>query len=84
MTDNLRRLIEKLRDYQMTPEELREQAISFAYGNGHMENSRITREGCAQAYDELEKERLDAIAADEALADIAKNGTIPWEEIRPE
>lgn len=52
MTDELKRLLIELRDYQMTPEEEREQAIDFAYGNGHMEDERVTREGIAAAYDE--------------------------------
>ncbi len=49
MSDELRSLIEKTRHYQMTPEELMEQAISFAYGNGHFEDERVTREGVARA-----------------------------------
>lgn len=29
-----------------------------------------------------EQDRLDAIAAGEAVADVAKNGTIPWDQIK--
>ena len=37
----------------MSAEELREQAIDFAYGNGHFEDERVTREGVARAAAEL-------------------------------
>ena len=37
-------LIEKTRDIKMTPEQEREQARSFAYGNVHFENPDVTRE----------------------------------------
>jgi hypothetical protein len=53
MSDELKRLLDLLPDRQMTPEEIREQAISFAYGNGHIEDSRITREDIARAVDEI-------------------------------
>jgi hypothetical protein len=49
MSDELRALVEKVRHYRMTPEELAAQAISFAYGNGHIEDDRVTREGVARA-----------------------------------
>jgi hypothetical protein len=40
-------------------EVLRAQAIDFAYGNGHFEDPRITREGVARAHDELaDQDRL--------------------------
>ncbi len=45
MSDELRALVEKFRHYRMTPQELTAQAISFAYGNGHIEEERVTREG---------------------------------------
>jgi hypothetical protein len=44
MSDRLKRLIERARQHQMSPQELLEQEISFAYGNAHFENERITRE----------------------------------------
>lgn len=44
MSDALNALIEKARAYQMTPEELAEQRISFAYGNTNYEDKRVTRE----------------------------------------
>lgn len=36
-----------------TAAELREQAISFAYGNVHLDNRLVTREMVAQAYDDI-------------------------------
>jgi len=62
MSDELKSLIERLRDYRMTPEEIREQAIDFAYGNGHIEDSRVTREGVARAAAELDSQR-EAVSA---------------------
>jgi len=41
----------------MTPEQLREQRRSFAYGNTHIENDRITREMVADLDARLEAER---------------------------
>jgi hypothetical protein len=48
MTDELKVLIEKLRHIEMTPKQVTEQRRSFAYGNTHIENSRITRELIAE------------------------------------
>ena len=44
MSPTLKELIEKARLVQMTPEELAEQRISFAFGNAHYEDKRVTRE----------------------------------------
>jgi len=44
MTDDLKELIERARHIEMTPDQLGEQRRSFAYGNTHIENERITRE----------------------------------------
>jgi hypothetical protein len=44
MTERLKALIEKARHYRMSPEELNDQEIGFAYGNAHLENDRITRD----------------------------------------
>jgi hypothetical protein len=57
MSDELKALLDRVRGYRMTPEEIREQAISFAFGNGHIEDSRVTREGIARAVDALYGER---------------------------
>ncbi|MEW6437343.1 MAG: hypothetical protein AB1508_09290 [Pseudomonadota bacterium] len=45
----LEELIEKARKIEMTEEDRREQRLSFAYGNTHIENSLITREMIARA-----------------------------------
>jgi hypothetical protein len=58
---NLDELIEWARRRgPMTPDEIREQRRSFAYGNCHIENDRITREMVAEA-----DERLFPRGADE-------------------
>ena len=44
MTGRLIALIEKARHVEMTPEQERNLEISFAFGNVHYENSRVTRE----------------------------------------
>lgn len=44
MTNDLKELIERARRIEMTPDQLGEQRRSFAYGNTHIENDRITRE----------------------------------------
>lgn len=49
MTDELKALIEKCRNYTMSPEEMLAQEISFAYGNAVFENPRITKEGVRNA-----------------------------------
>lgn len=51
MSPELLALVERARHYRMTPEERRQQAVSFAYGNGHIEDPRITRDGVGRAYD---------------------------------
>jgi len=44
MTKELQELIDRARKIEMTPEQASEQRRSFAYGNTHIENERITRE----------------------------------------
>jgi hypothetical protein len=44
MTKDLQELIERARKIEMTGDQLGEQRRSFAYGNTHIENERITRE----------------------------------------
>lgn len=44
MTKDLQELIERARKIEMTADQLGEQRRSFAYGNTHIENERITRE----------------------------------------
>ena len=49
MSDRLKQLIEQARHYQMSPQDLVEQEISFAYGNAHFENELVTRKMVARA-----------------------------------
>ena len=44
MSDELIELLEAAKGKEMTAVELEEQRISFAYGNTHFENERITRD----------------------------------------
>jgi hypothetical protein len=48
MTKELQELVDRTREIEMTPNQLREQRRSFAYGNTHIENDRITREMVAE------------------------------------
>jgi hypothetical protein len=54
MTKKLEELIERARRITMTESQLREQRQSFAYGNTHIENERITREMVAEADRKIE------------------------------
>lgn len=56
MTDALAALIAKARKVQMNDIQLREQRLSFVYGNTNIENDRITREMVAAADDKVERE----------------------------
>jgi hypothetical protein len=56
MTKDLQELIDLTRKIEMTPDQLREQRRSFAYGNTHIENDRITREMVADLDARLEAE----------------------------
>ncbi len=53
MTEDLKRLIDLARTVEMSPEQREEQRQSFAYGNTHIENQRITRETVADAAQEM-------------------------------
>jgi hypothetical protein len=59
MTDPLEALIEKARKVQMTDSQLREQRLSFVYGNTHIENDRITREMVAEADEKVAQEEAE-------------------------
>jgi hypothetical protein len=48
MSPTLIELIEKARLVSMTPQELAEQRISFAFGNANYEDERVTRETVVQ------------------------------------
>lgn len=49
MTEELKELIERARNIEMTPDQVTAQRQSFAYGNTHIENDRITRQMVAEA-----------------------------------
>jgi len=68
MTKELEQLLIKARSLKMTSSQLREQRQSFAYGNTHIENERITREMVAEADSRLE----DTEFSDEKAADYRK------------
>ncbi|MGX5734352.1 hypothetical protein [Bosea thiooxidans] len=59
MTEALKVLIETARQVSMTPSERELQRRSFAFGNTHFENERITREMVDREAEKLshEKER---------------------------
>ena len=57
MAKDLKELVERARRIEMTPDQLREQRRSFAYGNTHIENDRITREMVAELDSLIEAER---------------------------
>jgi len=48
-TEDLNGLIERTRDTPMSPEQLRAQRSSFAFGNLNIENPNVTREVIARA-----------------------------------
>ena len=56
MTEKLEELVIRTRKITMTPGQLREQRQSFAYGNTHIENERVTREMVIEADQKLETE----------------------------
>lgn len=57
MDQNLEYLIEWAKKHQMTEEEKDAQVRSFAYGNTHFENERITKADIDEAMKTLERER---------------------------
>jgi hypothetical protein len=57
MTKELEKLVDLARQIEMTPDQLRVQRRSFAYGNTNIENSRITREMVADLDAKLESEK---------------------------
>jgi hypothetical protein len=56
MTKDLQELVDRARKIEMTRDQLREQRRSFAYGNTHIENDRITREMIAELDARIEAE----------------------------
>jgi hypothetical protein len=57
MTEDLKDLVARARQIEMTPAQLREQRRGFVYGNTHIENERITRELVAEVDQKLEDEK---------------------------
>ncbi len=57
MTQDLNELIERARKIEMSPAQLEEQRRSFAYGNTHIENERITREMVADLDSQLQAKK---------------------------
>jgi|GEM_PF-1180849 len=55
MSDKLRALIEQARRCQMTPAEIEEQRISFAFGNANYEDQRVTRQEVVRALQSLRR-----------------------------
>jgi hypothetical protein len=49
MTKELQELVERARRIEMTPDQVTAQRQSFAYGNTHIENDRITRQMVVEA-----------------------------------
>jgi hypothetical protein len=57
MAQQLDELVERARKIEMTPSQVAAQRQSFAYGNTHIENDRITREMVAEADRKIEQGR---------------------------
>ena len=57
MTEELKQLVERARKIEMTVDQLSEQRRSFAYGNTHIENERITREMVAALDSKLHSDK---------------------------
>ncbi|MEK7151661.1 MAG: hypothetical protein AAB784_03045 [Patescibacteria group bacterium] len=55
---SIQELLKRARMVKMTPEEIREQVISFAYGNAAIENPSVIREMFEREYDELVEKGL--------------------------
>jgi hypothetical protein len=53
MNEPLKKLIEVARSAHQTPSDIEVQRRSFAYGNTHFENSKITREMVDRIADEM-------------------------------
>jgi len=60
MQTDLDYLIQWAKKHQMTEAERSAQVRSFAYGNTHFENDRITKSDIEKAMDELGKESASA------------------------
>lgn len=57
VTKELQELVERARKIEMTPDQVTAQRQSFAYGNTHIENDRITRQMVAEADQKIAQEK---------------------------
>ena len=57
MTKELEQLVERARKIEMTPDQITAQRQSFAYGNTHIENDRITRQMVIEADRKIAQEK---------------------------
>ncbi len=55
MSEHLQKLIDASRGRSMSTSEMEAQRRSFAYGNAHIENSRVTRAMVDEAAEKLAK-----------------------------
>lgn len=55
MSDKLQKLIDASRGIQMSEAQKEAQRRSFAYGNAHIENDRVTRQMVDEAAEKLRK-----------------------------
>jgi hypothetical protein len=55
MNAKLQKLIDASRDRPMSAEEQEAQRRSFAYGNAHIENDRVTRQMVDEAADKIRR-----------------------------
>lgn len=55
MDDRLTALIEAAKSVKMTRQDIERQRVSFAFGNTHIGNSRITKETVAEAARKLKE-----------------------------
>ena len=62
MTKELQELVERARRIEMTPDQMREQRLSFVYGNTAIEDELITREMVAEIDARLEREAAEGRA----------------------
>jgi hypothetical protein len=53
----LKKLLDLVRDYEMTPEEREAQRRDFAYGNVRLSNPEVTREMVDRVADQMKKEK---------------------------
>ena len=56
MTNKLKELLEAAKNISLSDADAEEQRRSFAYGNAHLENSRVTRKTINLAAEKLAKE----------------------------